>query len=353
MVVLVEQLRPDAGDIMRYFADEHVQVKIISGDSSETVSAVAQRLGIEGGDRHVDLRHVDGDSYDRIVEESVVFGRVRPEQKRDLVDALQRAGHTAAMTGDGVNDIPALKRANIGIAMNTATPATKSVAQLVLVDGRFDRLPSVVAEGRRVVANMERVSTLFITKTVYSVMFVLAIGFSGSVFPFLPRHISLISELTIGVPAFLLSFRSADQPARPGYLRRVLWFALPAGILASAIVLATYWLARSPVVDASLAEARSVATISLAATALWILYRIMRPLDRYDVFLLVGLVVMLGAVAASGPGRRFYALHWPSVDDLLVLGSITAVSILVFEAVLATLRRFDIHLLEPEADTPT
>jgi cation-transporting ATPase E len=352
MVVLVEQLRPDAGDIMRYFADQHVQVKIISGDSSETVSAVAQRLGIDGGDRHVDLRHIGGDDYDGIVEETVVFGRVRPEQKRDLVDALQRAGHTAAMTGDGVNDIPALKRADIGIAMNTATPATKSVAQLVLVDGRFDRLPSVVAEGRRVVANMERVSTLFITKTVYSVMFVLAIGFSGSVFPFLPRHISLISELTIGVPAFLLSFRSADQPARPGYLRRVLSFALPAGLLASAIVLATYWLARSPLVDASLAEARSVATISLAATALWVLYRIMRPLDRYDVGLLVGLVVMLCAIAVSGPGRRFYELHWPSADDLVVLGSITAVSILVFEAVLAILRRFGIHLLEPEAEAP-
>ena len=323
LVVLVEQLRPDAGDIMKYFAEQHVQVKIISGDSSETVSAVAQRLGIEGADRHVDLRHVEGDSYDGFIEDTVVFGRVRPEQKRDLVEALQRAGHTAAMTGDGVNDIPALKRADIGIAMNTATPATKSVAQLVLVDGRFDRLPSVVAEGRRVVANMERVSTLFITKTVYSVMFVLAIGFSGSVFPFLPRHISLISELTIGVPAFLLSFRSADQPARPGYLRRVLWFAIPAGLLASAIVLATYWLARSPLVDASLAEARSVATISLAATALWILYRIMRPLDRYDVCLLVGLVVMLGVIAASGPGRRFYELHWPSAGDLVVLCSIT------------------------------
>ena len=133
---------------------------------------------------------------------------------------------------------------------------------------------------------MERVSTLFITKTVYSVMFVLAIGFSGSVFPFLPRHISLISELTIGVPAFVLSFRSADQPA---------------GLLASAIVLATYWLARSPLVDASLAEARSVTTISLAATALWILYRIMRPLDRYDVCLLVGMVVML--CTAKAPSR--------------------------------------------------
>lgn len=349
LVVLAEQLRPDAGEIMQYFADQHVQVKIISGDSSETVSAVALRLGIEGGDRHVDLRRVEGDSYDAIIEDTVVFGRVRPEQKRDLVDALQRAGHTAAMTGDGVNDIPALKRANIGIAMNTATPATKSVAQLVLVDGRFDRLPSVVAEGRRVVANMERVSTLFITKTVYSVMFVLAIGFSGSVFPFLPRHISLISELTIGVPAFLLSFRSADQPARPGYLRRVLWFAIPAGLLASAIVLATYWLARSPLVDASLDEARSVTTISLAATALWILYRIIRPLDRYDICLLVGLVVMLGVIATSGPGRKFYALSWPSAGDLLVLGAVTAGSIVVFEAVLAILRRFDIHLLEPEA----
>jgi hypothetical protein len=123
-----------------------------------------------------------------------------------------------------------------------------------------------------------------------------------------------------------------------------------AGLLASAIVLATYWLARSPLVDASLAEARSVATISLAATALWILYRIMRPLDRYDACLLVGLVVMLSVIAVSGPGRKFYALNWPSADDLLVLCSIAPISILVFEAVLAVLRRFDIHLLEPEAD---
>jgi magnesium-transporting ATPase (P-type) len=352
LVVLVEQLRSDAGQIMAYFADQHVSVKIISGDSSETVSAVAGRLGIAGGDRHVDLRHVEDGAYDAMVEESIVFGRVRPEQKRDLVDALQRAGHTVAMTGDGVNDIPALKRADIGIAMNTATPATKSVAQLVLVDGRFDRLPSVVAEGRRVVANMERVSTLFITKTVYSVMFVLAIGISGSVFPFLPRHISLISEFTIGVPAFLLSFRAADQPTRPGYLRRVVRFAVPAGLIASAVVLATYWIARSPAVDATLAEARSVATISLAATALWILYRLIRPMDRYDACLLTGLATALCLIAVTDPGRRFYALDWPTGENLLVLGSITIVSIVMFEAVLAVLRRWDVRLLESEEGEP-
>ena len=219
LVVLVEQLRSDAGEIMAYFANQHVTVKVISGDSAATVSAVAARLGIAGAERHVDLRDQASSDLDTLVDEATVFGRVSPEQKRELVVALQSKGHTVAMTGDGVNDIPALKKADVGIAMDTATSATKAVAQLVLLDGRFDRLPHVVAEGRRVVANMERVSSLFVTKTVYAAIFVLAIGFSGSIYPFLPRHLSLIAQLTIGAPAFLLSFRAADQVARPGYLR--------------------------------------------------------------------------------------------------------------------------------------
>ena len=228
------------------------------------MSAVACRLGVPGGDQHVDLRRVDGAALDDLVEHTTVFGRVLPEQKRELVGALQRSGHTVAMTGDGVNDIPALKKADIGIAMDTATAATKSVAQLVLLDGRFDRLPNVVAEGRRVVANMERVSSLFVTKTVYAAVFALSIGLSGAVFPFLPRHMSLVSELTIGVPAFLLSFRAADRPTRPGYLRRVLRFAVPAGMLAATVTLTTYWVSRSPLVDATLDQfSRSASTIAL------------------------------------------------------------------------------------------
>jgi len=219
LVVLAEQLRPDAGEIMGYFARQGVTVKIISGDSATTVSAVASRLGVEGGERYVDLREVGEDRLAEVVETSTVFGRVLPEQKRALVTALQDAGHTVAMTGDGVNDIPALKQADIGIAMDTATPATKSVAQLVLLDGRFDRLPGVVAEGQRVVANMERVSSLFVAKTVYAAVFAVTIGLSGAIFPFLPRHMSLISELTIGVPAFLLSFRAAERPCLPGPVR--------------------------------------------------------------------------------------------------------------------------------------
>jgi magnesium-transporting ATPase (P-type) len=331
-VVLAEELRTDAAEIMAYFARQHVDVKIISGDNSETVSAVGQRLGVAGAEHHVDLRtsgSAVGDTA--VVEATTVFGRVSPEQKRDLIDTLQAAGHTVAMTGDGVNDIPSLKRADIGIAMDTATPATKSVAQVVLLDGRFDRLPDVVAEGRRVIANMERVSALFITKTVYSVLLILAIGVSGSVFPFLPRHMSLVSELTIGVPAFLLSFRAADRPSRPGYLRRVMRFALPAGMLAATVTLTTYWVAKSPWVDASLNEARSVATMALSVTALWILLRLMQPLDRLDLVLMGALLVALVIVAATDPTQRFYALEWPALDGAAVIAVMGLLGIVAFE----------------------
>ncbi len=338
LVVLTEEVRPDAAEIMDYFARQHVVVKVVSGDNPDTVSAVACRLGVPGGDQHVDLRRVDGAALDDLVEHTTVFGRVLPEQKRELVAALQRSGHTVAMTGDGVNDIPALKKADIGIAMDTATAATKSVAQLVLLDGRFDRLPNVVAEGRRVVANMERVSSLFVTKTVYAAVFALSIGLSGAVFPFLPRHMSLVSELTIGVPAFLLSFRAADHPTRPGYLRRVLRFAVPAGLIVAAITLATYWLMQSPPIDASLEEARTASTLALTSMALWILYRLMRPLDRYDTVLLVSMIAVFGVVVTFGPTRRFYALDLPSVTGLGVVAAVVVGSVFALQAVLRWIR---------------
>ena len=334
LVVLVEQLRPDAAEIMDYFTDQHVTVKIISGDSAATVSAVAQRLGISGAERHVDLRDVPPDAFDALTTEATVFGRVLPEQKRELVEALQRSGHTVAMTGDGVNDIPALKKADIGIAMDTATPATKSVAQLVLLDGRFDRLPHVVAEGRRVVANMERVSSLFVTKTVYAAIFVLAIGLSGAIFPFLPRHMSLVSELTIGAPAFLLSFRAADQPCRPGYLRRVLRFSIPAGIVASTVTLATYWAMRSGPIPTTLEEARTASTLVLTTIAFWILYRLIQPLDRFDALLLITFISIFVVIVTAAPTRNFYALDWPPAEGVAVVAAIMIGSIVLLEAVL-------------------
>ncbi len=251
-----------------------------------------------------------------------MFGRVLPEQKRAIVGALQQAGHTVAMTGDGVNDIPALKLADIGIAMNTATPATKAISQLVLLDGRFDRMPNVVAEGRRVIANMERVSALFVTKTVYAALFALTIGLSGSIFPFLPRQMSLVSELTIGLPAFFLSFRAADDPCRPGYLRRVLRFALPAGLAAAAVTLAAYWVARSSVVDATLDQSRSASTVALVLFAFWVLYVLMTPVDRLDVILLSSLIALFVLTLAIGPIRDFYKLDWLPLSGVISTGAI-------------------------------
>ena len=313
VIVLTEQVRPDVGETMDFFHRQGVTVKVISGDSAVTAGAIAARLGLPGADHRVDMRTVDveGAGFAELVDTTTVFGRVRPDQKRAIVEALQRAGHNVAMTGDGVNDIPALKRADIAVAVDTATSATKAISQLVLLDGRFDRMPHVVAEGRRVIANMERVSKLFVTKTVYAALFVLAIGFSGSVYPFLPRHVSLVSELTIGVPAFMLSFRAADTASRPGYLRRVLRFAAPAGLAATIVTLSAYWIARAPWSGADLEEARTASTIALVAFGFWVLFVLMHPVDRLDLLLLTALVGAFVLSLTVAPIRDFYRLDWP------------------------------------------
>ena len=329
LVILAEELRPDAAATMRYFAEQHVEVKVISGDNPVTVSAVAGRLGVPAAERFVDMRTIDlaDRANDALVADTTVFGRVLPQQKRELVETLQRLGHTVAMTGDGVNDIPALKKADIGIGMDTATPATKAVSQLVLLDGRFDRLPAVVAEGRRVITNMERVSALFVTKTVYATAFAFVIGIWGAAFPFLPRHMSLVSEVTIGIPAFALSFRSTDRPYRPGYLERVMRFAFPAGIASAAVTLIAYWLVRSPPFGASLEEARTASTLTLVTLALWVLYLLMRPVDRFDALVLGAMITLAAVLLVSPPGRRFYAIDWPPLPVSLLTAGYAGVAV--------------------------
>ena len=333
LVVLTEEVRSDAAATLAYFAEQGVEVKVISGDNPTTVSAVAVHLGVRGGEKSADLRSSTV-SIDELAESTTVFGRVSPEQKQEIVKALQRAGHVVAMTGDGVNDIPALKAADIGIAMDTATTATKAVAQLVLLDGRFDRLPGVVDEGRRVVANMERVSCLFVAKSVYAAIFALVIGVSGAVFPFLPRHLSLVSELTVGIPAFALSFRHADARTRPGYLGRVLRFAVPAGLVAASVTLTVYWLVRSRFMHGTLNEGRSASTLALGSVAFWLLYRLMRPLDRFNAALLGGLVAVAVIIVATPATRRFYALDLLPITDAFAAGVVTATSVAVLQTFL-------------------
>jgi cation-transporting P-type ATPase E len=311
MVVIGDQVRGDAADTIAWFAAEGVQVKVVSGDHPRTVGAIAGQVGIAGADRPVDARSLpDGQAaLAELLETRSVFGRVVPRQKQEMVEALGARGHVVAMTGDGVNDVLALKDADLGIAMGSGSAASRAVAELVLMDGRFATLPSVMAEGRRVIANIERVAKVFVTKTVYATVLALAVGMAGLAFPFLPRHLTLISSLTIGIPGFFLALEPNTQRSRPGFVRRTLAFAVPAGLAAALGTLAAYQVA--DVADVPQGEARTTATLALAGLGLVVLALAARPLSRLRRLLLVAMAACFAAVLAVPFLRGFFALDLP------------------------------------------
>ena len=312
LVVLEERLRPEAARTIDYLQRQGVAVKVLSGDSPATVAAVAARVGIPEPGDPVDARALPSDLDDlaTVLEASSVFGRVQPHQKRDAVLALQSRGHVVAMTGDGVNDIPALKAADIGLAMGTGSPATRAVGRLVLLDSEFGVVPQVLGEGRRVIANVRRVANLFVTKTVYAALLALAIGLSGLPYPFFPRHLTIVSSLTIGIPGFFLALAPGAPRARAGYVDRVLRFTVPAGLVAGAATLGAFLIARHPG-GATVAQARTVATWCLLAIGMAVLVLVagpLRPLRRLLVAAMAGGAVLV----SSGPwSRQLFALATP------------------------------------------
>ncbi|MFF8845796.1 HAD-IC family P-type ATPase [Streptomyces sp. NPDC015127] len=294
LVVLEQRLRPDASETLRYFADQNVAAKVISGDNAVAVGAVAGKLGLPGAGRTVDARRLPAErsAMGAEIDAHAVFGRVSPQQKRDMVGALQSRGHTVAMTGDGVNDVLALKDADIGVSMGSGSEATRAVAQIVLLNNSFATLPSVVAEGRRVIGNITRVATLFLTKTVYSVLLAILVVCSQVEYPFLPRHLTLLSTLTIGVPAFFLALAPNKERAKPHFVRRVMRYAIPAGAIAAAATFGTYLLARAHYRGPGALDAEtSAATLTLFLVAMWVLAIIARPYTWWR----IGLVATMGA----------------------------------------------------------
>ncbi len=327
-VLLQDTIKPDAPEIFGFFAREGVELKVISGDHPQTVAAVARRAGIEGASTGVDANDLpdDGEQFDEIVRDEVVFGRVTPHQKRAMVGALQRDGRTVAMTGDGVNDVLALKDSDMGIAMGSGSSATRAVAQLVLLDNKFSTLPRVLSEGRRVINNVERVANLFISKATYAVLLTVLVGILGSPFPFLPRQLTLIGTFSIGLPGFFLALAPNTELVRSGFLARTLRFSLPAGAVAGAVTMVVYEIVRRS--DASLGEARTAATICLLIIGLTILVLISRPLQPWKVGLAVGMGLIYAAVSAIEFLRDFFELEpldaatWATVTIGAILGSI-------------------------------
>ncbi|MFD3676365.1 HAD-IC family P-type ATPase [Streptomyces sp. NPDC058613] len=293
LIVLEQRLRPDAADTLRYFEDQGVKAKVISGDNAVSVGAVAGKLGLPGAENTVDARTLptDREGMAKALDENAVFGRVTPQQKRDMVAALQSRGHTVAMTGDGVNDVLALKDADIGVSMGSGSEATRAVAQIVLLNNSFSTLPSVVAEGRRVIGNITRVATLFLTKTVYSVLLAVLVVCSQVEYPFLPRHLTLLSTLTIGIPAFFLALAPNKERARPHFVKRVMRYAIPGGVIAGTATFVTYLAARSYYTGPdALKSETSAATLALFLTSMWVLAIIARPYTWWR----VGLVGAMG-----------------------------------------------------------
>lgn len=325
LVVLAEQVRPDAAQTLDYFKRQGVAVRVISGDNPVTVAAIATHLGLRNPDGSepvgVDARTLpaieDTQALADALEKHTVFGRVTPEQKRAFVNALKSRGHTVAMTGDGVNDALALKDADLGIAMGNAAPATKAVSRLVLLNSQFDALPSVVAEGRRVIANMERVASLFLTKTMWAALLAAVVAITGFVYPFLPRQLTIVSSLTIGIPAFVLALAPTSQRYRAGFLARVLRLSVPAGVIVVGGVLC----ARLTLIlmGANRNQISSVCTLVLVSGGLWLLSLTARPWVWWRAAL-VGLMSSAAlAVVLLSPLRGFFDLAALTANSWLVL----------------------------------
>jgi cation-transporting ATPase E len=332
LVMFAEKIRGDAADTLAYFTDQGVVLKVISGDNPRTVAAVAKRVGLPGADTAVDARELPEDQAElaEVLERHSVFGRVTPQQKRAMVGALQSKDHVVAMTGDGVNDALALKDADIGVAMGSGAAATRAVAQLVLLDSQFATMPGVVAEGRRVMANIERSANLFITKTVYATLLAIAVVIAGWQYPYLPRHLTIISTFTIGIPGFFLALAPNSRRYIPGFVERVLRFCIPAGTVAATAALVTYGIARYAN-DLPIRQSRTVAALVLIAVGLWVLVIQARPFNWWKTLLVGSMIGAVALILAIPPLADFYAVSLPEGDMLVEASIVAGVAIVLLE----------------------
>lgn len=344
-----ERIREDARKTLEWFRKQGVRCRVISGDNPTTVAAVAAKVGLTGERKPVamDARKLPEDINElaKVLENVDVLGRVLPHQKKAIVQALHAQGHVVAMTGDGVNDTLALKEADLGVAMGNAAPAAKAVAQVVLVDSRFSHLPDVVARGRQVMANMERVAGLFLVKTVYSALISAGVVLLALHFPYLPRHITYIGSLTIGIPAFLLALAPNTRRYIPGFLKRVVRFAVPSGFAIALSVLATAVIAprvlglnldktvenslkasRFIVSNAqALATTRSICSVIVFVLGILVLASVAKPLRSWR-GIMVALFAAAGVAGAFIPfTAKFFELHVPTAGSAFTVMLIAVV----------------------------
>jgi cation-transporting ATPase E len=317
LVVLEETLRPDAAATIATMREEEVDLKLISGDAKATVTAVAYAVGVSrdaGVIEGPDLPD-DEEGLKRAALENTIFCRIKPEQKKALVGALVAAGRYVAMIGDGVNDVPALKRARMAVAMGSGTQVTKGVADVVLLKDQFERLPEAVGEGRRIARNIHRLGRLYMTKTVYAAALILLVAVPGLAFPFLPRHLTIAALLTIGIPSFVLALMPSDGPLYRGRLLKALAaFAIPAGLATAAGSILSFFLVDT-LAAGTLEEGRTAATTTLIVLGLAFVLLLERGPGRehiavqgYMLVMVISLAAIFALALGIGPVRDFFEM---------------------------------------------
>lgn len=327
-----EQVRPDAQQTLEYFTEQGIDLKVFSGDNPATVAAAARMAGMDPRNGAVDASQLpdDGPELHQAALEHNVFGRVSPHQKKNMVAGLQEAGRVVAMTGDGINDALALKQADLGIAMGNAAPATKAVSRMVLLDGQFSRLPSVMAEGRKIIANIERVTHLFLTKTSFAVLMGVVLGLLAWTFPFLPRQYSTADLLMIGGPSFVLTMLPNTRRYVPGFLRRALHFALPSAVVVTVCVVGLNLYERLWDPAASAQQVQTASFLVLVLVGLWILCVGSRPLNAARLGLVVAMYAGLVLVLVIPWSLMYHQFQMPHASLLwAALGIAAAGSVLV------------------------
>lgn len=308
LLLIEDIIREAAPDVLDYFNKQGVEVKIISGDSPVTVSEVARRAGVQSWNKYVDARELpeDDNEFKNLVKDTTVFGRVTPHQKKKIVTALQEMDHTVAMTGDGVNDVLALKASDCGIAMANGSDATKAVAQLVLMKSDFSALPKVLEEGRKQINNLERVSELFLSKTIYSILLAFVCSVMFLPYPILPIQLSLVGSCAIGIPAFFLAMLPSTGGVKKGFLTRVITVSIPNGIILAGFTVGTFLI--SLALGVGMQQSRTLALLMFAGISMVILFRVAKPLTNFKAVLCLSMFGIMILAFITPIGRYVFSL---------------------------------------------
>lgn len=326
LILLREKLRPFAKDTLRWFRDEGVSVRVMSGDDPRTVAAAGRALELDGCERAVDCSLLSDEELKAAAENNVIFGRLTPDRKRLLVEALKANGHNVAMTGDGVNDIPSLKAADCSIAMAGGAEATEHAAQLVLLNNDFNSLPAVVAEGRRVIGNITRTASLFLVKTLYSFVLSALLLFLPLRYPFQPIQLTLVSTLTIGAPSFFLALEPSRERARGSFLKRILLRAAPGAIAVACCAIAAMILNKT---GTSFEISSTMAVLSAGVIGLVYLALTCRPFTKLRVAVCAVMSAGFALAVAFFPHVFFLHVTEMTLRDWIVAGGVTAAGLLL------------------------